>query len=144
VDRSWEYINRSQTHECGNWDCDRTIPFLGIHKWNFRCSVRLIAGTWYINCRSFLVGLGPSWGLGGFIIVRNSWKRIIISQTTENFQSVKVRTVKETCQSVKEGQSRKHVESVKGTFIYSVKAKNERKTLTKTCLSQPKKHVSQS
>ncbi len=20
VDRSWEYINRSQTHECGNWD----------------------------------------------------------------------------------------------------------------------------
>jgi hypothetical protein len=19
VDRSWEYINRSQTHECGNW-----------------------------------------------------------------------------------------------------------------------------
>jgi hypothetical protein len=20
VDQSWEYINRSQTHECGNWD----------------------------------------------------------------------------------------------------------------------------
>jgi hypothetical protein len=20
VDRSWEYINRSQTQECGNWD----------------------------------------------------------------------------------------------------------------------------
>ncbi len=20
VDRSWEYINLSQTHECGNWD----------------------------------------------------------------------------------------------------------------------------
>jgi hypothetical protein len=20
VDRSWEYINRSQTHECGSWD----------------------------------------------------------------------------------------------------------------------------
>ncbi len=31
------YINRSQTHECGNWDCGRTctIPFLGIHKWAF-------------------------------------------------------------------------------------------------------------
>ncbi len=39
VDRSWEYINRSQTHECGNWDCCRAIPFLGIHKWDFRCSV---------------------------------------------------------------------------------------------------------
>jgi hypothetical protein len=23
-------INRSQTHECGNWDCGRAIPFLGI------------------------------------------------------------------------------------------------------------------
>jgi hypothetical protein len=35
VDRSWEYINRSQTHECGNWDWGRAIPFLGIHKWDF-------------------------------------------------------------------------------------------------------------
>jgi hypothetical protein len=33
-----EYINRSQTHECGNWGRDRLIPFLGIHKWDFRCS----------------------------------------------------------------------------------------------------------
>ncbi len=24
------YINRSQTHECGNWDWGRAIPFLGI------------------------------------------------------------------------------------------------------------------
>jgi hypothetical protein len=38
VDRSWEYINRSQTHECGNWDWGRTIPRKGIHKWYFRCS----------------------------------------------------------------------------------------------------------
>jgi hypothetical protein len=35
VDRSWEYINRSPIRECG-----RAIPFLGIHKWDFRCSVR--------------------------------------------------------------------------------------------------------
>ena len=39
VDRTWEYINRSQTHECGNWDCGRSVPFLRIHKWDFRCSV---------------------------------------------------------------------------------------------------------
>jgi hypothetical protein len=26
VDRSWEYINRSQTHECGNWGWGRAIP----------------------------------------------------------------------------------------------------------------------
>ncbi len=36
---SWEYINCSQTHDCGNWDWGCTIPFLGIHKWNFPCSV---------------------------------------------------------------------------------------------------------
>ncbi len=39
VDRSWEYINRSQTHECGNRDWGRAIPFLRIYKWDFRCSV---------------------------------------------------------------------------------------------------------
>ncbi len=38
VDRFWEYINRSQTHECGNWDWGRLIPFLGIQIWDFRCS----------------------------------------------------------------------------------------------------------
>ncbi len=39
ADRSWEYINGSQTHECGNWDWGRAIPRKGIHKWNFSCSV---------------------------------------------------------------------------------------------------------
>ncbi len=38
VDRSWEYINRSQTNEFGNWNWGRAIPFLGIHKWDSRCS----------------------------------------------------------------------------------------------------------
>jgi hypothetical protein len=33
---SWEYIIRSQTHECGNWDWDPDIPFLGIFASNFR------------------------------------------------------------------------------------------------------------
>jgi hypothetical protein len=37
VDRSWEYINRSHTHECGKWNRGRAIPFLGIHNWDFRC-----------------------------------------------------------------------------------------------------------
>ncbi len=32
------YVNRSQTHECGNWDWGRAIPRKGIHKWDFRCS----------------------------------------------------------------------------------------------------------
>ncbi len=39
VDGFWEYINRSQTHECRNWDSGRTIPRKGILKWDFLCSV---------------------------------------------------------------------------------------------------------
>ena len=38
VDRSWEYINRTQTREYGNWDWGRAIPRKGIHKWDFSCS----------------------------------------------------------------------------------------------------------
>ncbi len=38
-DRYWEYINRSQTHGCWNWDWGSSVPFLGKHKWDFRCSV---------------------------------------------------------------------------------------------------------
>ncbi len=38
VDRSWDYINRSQTHECWNWGWGRAIPRKGIHKWGFRYS----------------------------------------------------------------------------------------------------------
>ncbi len=48
VNRSWEYINRSQTHECGNWDWGRAIPRKEIHKWDFLCSVgleRRVAGN---------------------------------------------------------------------------------------------------
>ncbi len=30
VDQSWENINRSQIHECGNWECRRAVSFLGI------------------------------------------------------------------------------------------------------------------
>jgi hypothetical protein len=35
VDRSWKYINRSQTRECGNWDWGRAIPRKEIHKMGF-------------------------------------------------------------------------------------------------------------
>ncbi len=36
ADPSREYIIRSQTHECGNWDWGSDIPFLGIFVPNFR------------------------------------------------------------------------------------------------------------
>ncbi len=45
VDQSWEYINRSQTHECVNWDWRRAIPFLGIHTWDFRFSVHPVSAS---------------------------------------------------------------------------------------------------
>ncbi len=41
ADRSWEYINRSQTHECGSWDCGRAIPFLGMFRIFGTCSPNL-------------------------------------------------------------------------------------------------------
>ncbi len=36
------YVNRYQTHECGNWDCGREIPYLGAHQRDFRCSVKYL------------------------------------------------------------------------------------------------------
>ncbi len=39
VDWSWEYINRSKTHECRNCGWGRAIPRKGIYKRNCRCSV---------------------------------------------------------------------------------------------------------
>jgi hypothetical protein len=39
ADRTREYISHSQTHECGNWDWGRAIPFLVIFVSNFRYCV---------------------------------------------------------------------------------------------------------
>ncbi len=52
VDQSWEYINRSQTHECGNWDWGGAIPRKGIHKWNFPCSASTAQreAFWHYTC----------------------------------------------------------------------------------------------
>ncbi len=38
VDWSWEYVNRSKTHEWGNWGWGLAIPRKGIYKRNCRCS----------------------------------------------------------------------------------------------------------
>ncbi len=45
VDRSWEYINRSQTHESGNWGWGRAIARKGIYKRDCRCSAK--GGKWH-------------------------------------------------------------------------------------------------
>jgi hypothetical protein len=49
MDRSWEYINRSQTHECGNCDWGSAIPFLGIHYWEFSLQCRSQTWVWEWN-----------------------------------------------------------------------------------------------
>ncbi len=60
ADPSWEYIIRSQTHECGNWDWDPDIPFLGIFVQIFdilslQCSIE--SGPHFFFCR--LIGFPP-------------------------------------------------------------------------------------
>ncbi len=47
VDRSWEYTNCSQTHECRNWGWGRAIPRKGIYKRNYRCSAEpMVMNSW--------------------------------------------------------------------------------------------------
>ncbi len=48
ADPSWEYIIRSQTHDCGNWDWDLNIPFLGIYVSNFR---HFVSAVWLVNTK---------------------------------------------------------------------------------------------
>ncbi len=52
------YINRSKTHECGNWDCGHAIPFLGIFVSNFLyCVFAVVAkkssvsSRWSLHCK---------------------------------------------------------------------------------------------
>ncbi len=45
VDRSWEYINRLSDTWMWNWVWGSTIPFLGTHQWDFRCSVSPMAAS---------------------------------------------------------------------------------------------------
>jgi hypothetical protein len=45
TDRSWEYINRSQKHECRTCDCGSAVPFLGIFVSNFQFCVFAVCGS---------------------------------------------------------------------------------------------------
>jgi hypothetical protein len=49
VDRSCDYTNRSQTHECWNWGWGRAIPTKGIYIWYFRCSVVIKDGNVHLK-----------------------------------------------------------------------------------------------
>ncbi len=70
ADRSWEYINRSQTHECRDWDWGHAIPFLGILKWDFRCS----APPSSLFSKSSLPWLFSVHAASVILITDNQWK----------------------------------------------------------------------
>ncbi len=57
---SWEYIIRSQTHECGNWDWGPDIPFLGIFVSNFRHFVFALHGKFVESTDDS--GVNVRWG----------------------------------------------------------------------------------
>ncbi len=64
VDRSWEYINHSQQHECGNWDWGRAIPRKGRHKWDFHCSGCSFYGTKFFFLLALWISPGYKKNIG--------------------------------------------------------------------------------
>ncbi len=44
------YINRSQKHECGNWEGEQAVSFLGVNKSDFLCSadVNIFSDIWKV------------------------------------------------------------------------------------------------
>ncbi len=68
----WEYMIRSQTHECGNWDWDPDIPFLGLFVSDFRHFVFAVMHTvkialsilsQYARYSIFMWDIRPDWHL---------------------------------------------------------------------------------
>jgi hypothetical protein len=61
--RSWEYINRTQKHDCMNWVFGRAVPFLGIYVYNFQHSIFAVNGYKAAGCKkSFSRGKKASTG----------------------------------------------------------------------------------
>jgi hypothetical protein len=53
ADRSWEERNRSQIHDCRNWERGFTVSFLRTHKSDFPYSVEKGKGGWNIKSDPF-------------------------------------------------------------------------------------------
>ncbi len=80
ADGSWEYKNRSQTHECGNWDWGRAVPWKGMLKWDFHRSVK-----WWPFLQLCLVVWLMYIKITCFFIWRFSCKPQTIRQKTSSF-----------------------------------------------------------
>ncbi len=50
----YKYLTESQTHECGNWDCGRAIPFLGIFVSKFRYWFLAVSHDTLLSCCFYL------------------------------------------------------------------------------------------
>ncbi len=88
VDRSWDYINRSQTHECWNWGWGSAIPKKVIHKWNYPCSVG--GRLWGLN-NFFFIFRGSFTALKFFICMLSLILRRIFSWVwAKNFVFIKL------------------------------------------------------
>ncbi len=81
VDRSWDYINLSQTHECWNWGWGRAIPKKGIYKGDFRCSV--LAG-WIPVMKSFCMSTTMSPGRGLWTRSSHRSNRLLSAHIVQN------------------------------------------------------------
>ncbi len=62
VDRSWEYVNRSQTHECRNWGWGRAIPRKGTYDYKILRTFVQIRHFWIL---SFWWNVIASWPCAG-------------------------------------------------------------------------------
>ncbi len=63
VDRSWDYTNRSQTHECWNWGWGRAIPRKGIYIYMV-ISLQCISVPDWVPIGIFFI-LVPDWPVAG-------------------------------------------------------------------------------
>ncbi len=83
VDRSWEYINRSQTHECWNWGWGRAIPRKEIHKWDFRCSAGCSIVWPSITSVRTALSDNPSQNALHYVLISHTgvWNRVTTHQT---------------------------------------------------------------
>jgi hypothetical protein len=67
----WEYINRSQIHECGNWERSRPVSFLTVHISELLCSAALAEIEDFRCAKSLYDGISLNVTMFGLIIVLN-------------------------------------------------------------------------
>ncbi len=97
ADPSWEYIIRSLTHECGNWDRGPDIPFLGIFVSNFRHFVFAVHASLLNKGLSYDPNIGRTTSVSMDSTFNLQYSRLIFQPkviNTTSLQEVSVRKLK--------------------------------------------------